>query len=143
MPPILDRGMVIRSVNEETRRAHRRQTFWQIFFPLILAILLAVTLFALVLSGGKNSIDRGAQTATILMTIPIMAAGLIFLFLAIIASFALGRLMKWLPPHSYQAHKVAQKINSRIAQVSEASKQPFLLIESWADALARMLQRIR
>ena len=130
-------------VNEETRRAHGRQSFWQIFLPLILGILTAIMVIVLVVRGGAGSIERNAQTATILLAIPVMVSGLVFLFLMILLSLMLGRLMKWLPPRSYQAQKIARRINSRISQVSQVSRQPFLLFESWAEGLNRVLHRIR
>ncbi len=130
-------------VNEKTRRAHRRQGFWQIFLPVFLALLIVITLFVLVVRGGPSSIERSAQTATILLAIPVMVSGLVFLVLMALLIVMLGRLMKWLPPQSYRAQKVAQKISSGITQVSHASQQPFLLLESWGEALDRVFRRNR
>ncbi len=127
-------------VNEETRRAHRRQTFWQIFLPVTLGVLLVITLFILVVRGGEGGIERSAQTATILLAIPVMLSGLFFLVLMMLFSLMLGRLMKWLPPKSYQAQKIAKRISSGVEQVSHASQQPFLLLESWGEALIRVFQ---
>jgi predicted PurR-regulated permease PerM len=130
-------------VNEKTRRAHRRQTFWQILLPVFLGILLALSLITLVIRGGGSSVERSAQTATILLSIPLMVSGLVFLFLTIFLSSMLGRLMQWLPPRSYQAQRIARRIGSGAEQVSHASQQPFLLLESWGEALSRVFQRIR
>jgi predicted PurR-regulated permease PerM len=130
-------------VNEETRRVHRRQTFWQILLPVFLGVLLAISLIVLVIRSGESSVERSAQTATILLSIPLMVSGLVFLFLTIFLSSMLGRLMQWLPPRSYQAQRIARRISSGVEQVSHASQQPFLLLESWGEALGRIFQRIR
>jgi predicted PurR-regulated permease PerM len=130
-------------VNEKTRRAHQRQTFWQILLPVFLGILFAVTLIVLVIRGGEGSIERSAQTATIMLSIPLMVIGLVFLSLMILFSLMLGRLIKWLPPKSFQVQKMAKRISAGVEQVSHASEQPFLLFESWGEALSRVFQRIR
>jgi len=127
--------------NQKTHRAHRRQVIWQIFLPLLLSIVLAIGLFVLVLLGGSGTIERSAQTATILLSIPMLVLGFIFLFLLVVFSAGLGRLFSWLPPQSFKVQKAAQKLNSGISRVANASRQPFLLFESWGNAINRVLSR--
>lgn len=114
---------------------------WQVFLPLFLCVVLAIVLFVLVLRGGSGAIERSAQTATILLSIPMLLFGFIFLFLMIAFSAGLSRLITWLPPQSFKVQKAAKKANSGITQIANASRQPFLMFESWGNAINRVLKR--
>jgi predicted PurR-regulated permease PerM len=129
--------------NLQTRRAHRRQVIWQIFLPLLLGIVFAGFLFALVLRSGSGTIERSAQTATILLSIPVILFGLLFLSLLVVFSLGLGRLLGWLPGQSFKAQKAAQRFNSSVTGAANAAKQPFMLFESWGEAINRVLSRRR
>lgn len=130
-------------LNPETQRSHRRQVLWQIFLPLLLGIALAVFLFLLVLRGGSGSIERSAQTATILLAVPVFVFTFVFLLSVIALSAGLSRLMKWLPPQSSRVQRAAAKLNGGVRQVSDAARQPFLVVESWGNALSRVWNRRR
>lgn len=129
------------STNQKTQRAHRRQVVWQIYLPLLLGALFAIALFVLILRGGSGTIERSSQTATILLSIPVFVFGLIFLALGIMLIFGLSRLIHWLPPQSFRAQKAAQRINSGIADAANAAKQPFMLFETWGEAISRVWNR--
>ena len=130
-----------RSVNEEARRAHRRQVIWQIFLPLVIGILIAIALFVMVLQSGAATIERSAQTATVLLAIPLLVSGFVFLFLLIALSSGMNRLIKWLPHQSYRAQKLAQQLNIGTTRLSRSAKQPFFLVDSWGNAIGRVIRR--
>lgn len=127
--------------NEQARRARRWQLIWQIFLPLAFGIAIVIVLFTLVIQGGSGRIERSAQTASILLAIPLLLSGFVLLFLLIALSSGISRLIAWLPPQSYRIQKAAQKINSGISGVSRATRQPFLWMESWGNALSRVFHR--
>ncbi len=141
MPPLTPKGTFTPSINEETRRAYRRQAFWQIFFPLLIGILIAIILFALMMRSGTGTIERSAQAATILLAIPLLVGGFALMFLLIVLTSGINRFMKWLPPKSYRAQRLAQQLSSGTTQISNVARQPFVLIESWGNALNRALRR--
>jgi len=129
------------SIDEETQRAHRRQSFWQIYLPLIAGILFAVVLFVSVIQDGTPLIEHSAQIASILLAIPIFISGSLLLFLLIGANYGVNALIKWLPAQSVKAQRLAKQVNSATTQITKAAKQPFLLIESWSNAVDRIIRR--
>jgi ABC-type molybdate transport system permease subunit len=128
-------------INSKTQRAHKWQVFWQISVPLAAGILLAIFLLALSLRSGEGSIERSAQLATIALSLPIMVIGLVLLIAMIFLGFVVGRFMKWLPPHTNRAQKFAQKVSTGISHATDLSRQPFLALESWAEAFDRVIHR--
>lgn len=129
--------------NEQARRAHRWQLIWQILLPLVFGIAFVIVLFTLVVQGGAGRIERSAQTASILLAIPLLLSGFGLLFLLIALNSGINRLIAWLPPQSYRIQKAAQKINSGISGISRTTRQPFLWMESWGNALSRVFHRRR
>lgn len=91
--------------------------------------------------GGTGSIEHSAQIASILLAIPLLVTGLVFFVLLIAAYFGLNALIKWLPPQSYKLQRLAKQAGSAAIQVAMAAKQPFLLIESWGNAVDRVIHR--
>ena len=134
-------GKVIPPINEGARRAHRRQSFWHIWLPLAFGVVVAATLFALLMQGGATSIEQGAQAASILLAVPIFVVGFLLFFLLVVANVGMNALMRWLPPQSYKAQRWVRQITSGAVPVARATKQPFLLMESWGAAVDRVIHR--
>lgn len=86
-------------------------------------------------------IEHSAQIASILLAIPIFISGSLLLFLLIGANYGVNALIKWLPAQSVKAQRLAKQVNSATTQITKAAKQPFLLIESWSNAVDRIIRR--
>ena len=79
---------------------HRKQRFWQILFPVIIVsvALVAGLVYLLLPTGAVGGDVAGlAQTATVLLTLPLLFMLLPLLVITIMLIILLGRLAGWLP----------------------------------------------
>ena len=123
------------------RRRHVREVWLQIALPLVLGALLGgLGLYAL-LTAQAGNVTRASQLATIVLTIPLLALGVVLLVALVAASYLLGRAMKWIPAKAIYAHRLAQRATQAAVRTADLAARPVLAIESWANAISRMLNR--
>lgn len=117
-------------------RRHRRQTFWQIIFPVVLAALGAVALIVLLSIGaarGSAPTGQWASISTIWLVIPLIFMGL--LFSAFIAGmiFLLARLTHKLPTYTRLIHLYLQIASVKLTTAMDAVSRPQIsLLSRWA-----------
>lgn len=124
---------------------HRKQVFWQIIFPLILAI--GVILFVAVVAA-QSTLQASAaganpaSTAAIFLITPLLGIGLVFLALLILFVVGVTRAKNGLPGFAGRVlgyFVYAQRI---ITQASNQSVQPILSINSRIAAIKRFFQKV-
>lgn len=129
-------------VNLRTRKRYRRQVLLEIWLPLVLVVLILGALFVLFLSGG-GSVAGSAQVATIMLAMIIAVLGLILLVAAVFLIVAVSMALRWLPPQSYRLHVQMRRANRALLRGADQVAAPLLLLDSWGNALMRMLDRWR
>jgi hypothetical protein len=92
---------------------HRRESFWQIIFPVLLVLLILLGAFVLVVLSGTAGISGVADLSLILASIPLLVAGL--LVLAVFVGLLLG--VGWLLSRTQVATRFAQDISARVSDV--------------------------
>ena len=127
--------------NPQTRRQHRREFWWQVLFPILLIMLLVFGGAYLLLTGSPASIPSLAQISTMLLILPLVALGLVALFLVVMLIYALAVVMKWLPPNAFWLQKQIQHINHRAKQGADLASEPILRLDSWTTAARKTLRR--
>jgi hypothetical protein len=129
--------------NPRSRRAHRREVWWQIVMPLLIGVLLgAAAIFGLV-TGRVGNVQNAAQLATILLTIPLMVIGMLFFVLGVFLIFALGRVMHWIPAQTFKVQQLADKASQHTIRSANLLAGPLLFVESWASAIGTIFRRRR
>lgn len=115
---------------------HRRQVFWQILFPVIVAALLCVALVALLTVStvqGSSAAGQWASISTIWLVIPLMALGALFAITLAGFIFLLSRLIRNLPTYTHLIHVYLQIINVRLDILfNQVSRPQIGLISRWA-----------
>jgi predicted PurR-regulated permease PerM len=129
------------SVNEKTQRSHRREMLWQVWLPLLGGVVLAAFLCYLLIAAGNASIERGAQTAMILLAVPVIFLGIGLLVALLVLNASIGKLARWLPKQTLRAQKAAESLNSGAQKTADAVAAPFVTLESWGDAFRRLWRR--
>lgn len=129
------------SVNEKTQRAHRREMFWQVWLPLLAGVAVCGVLLYLLLAAGSASVERGAQTAVILLAVPVIFLGIGLLVALLVLNSSIGKLARWLPMQTYRVQRAAESVNSGAQQTANALAAPFVALEAWGDALRRLWRR--
>ena len=102
--------------NRTTEAAHKRETFWQIYFP-IAAALVAVVAFSVLVAttawkgGGGASARAWADVSLVLLLLQVMIVILPVLVSATVMAVAVQYLLRQAPPY----FKIAQDFSARIA----------------------------
>ncbi len=112
--------------NPETTARFKRETWWQITFPVLAVTLLAVAAVVLVIVlGGPAGASLIADYALILIVIPILIAGLVVLGVIVLLISFLARLIGNVPPYTFVAQDFMQRVyrwvddqTNRVARVA-------------------------
>jgi hypothetical protein len=98
---------------------HRRESFWQIIFPMVVVGLVLVGVFALIVLSGTESISGAADASWVLVSLPILLVGLLALALVAGLLFGLGWLLSSVPPYS----RIAQDVSARVSEIVQKAMQ--------------------
>ncbi len=104
------------SRNRYTEAAHKRETFWQIYFPIAVALVAAVAFSVLVATtawkgGGGASARAWADVSLVLLLLQVMIVILPVLVSAMVIAIGAQYLLRKSPPY----FKIAQDYSARIA----------------------------
>ncbi len=126
--------------NPITHASHRREVWWQITFPLLLAILLLLAaagsvIWVAVTPVAQDQVSRWADVSTIWLLLPVL--GFSVLFLAILAGITYGvmRLMRVLPGFMRLIQDYLLIIQKGMKRVMDFVAEPFLKTHSAAAGL--------
>lgn len=125
---------------------HRRQVWTQILLPMLLVALIILALVALIsLSAFRDQGDVGrwAAIATIWLTIPTLVAGLIFLAALAAVTYAVAKVTQVIPPYSYKAQTIFQRIADGTTRAAEMVRKPALAVRGVGALLRAGWHRAR
>ena len=103
--------------NIDPQRIHHRQRFWQIIFPvLIVSVALVAGIVYLLLPAGAPAGDVAglAQTATVILVLPLLFMLLPLLAITIAVIVLLGRIAGWLPNVSENVFAFSERMRHAI-----------------------------
>jgi hypothetical protein len=97
--------------NPETAARFRRQSWWQITFPVLVVVLLSIAAVVLLflLSGSEGTSVVGGYSL-ILVIIPVLIGGLVVLGLLVLLTHWIGRLIKAIPPYAYKTQQGTDRV---------------------------------
>jgi sterol desaturase/sphingolipid hydroxylase (fatty acid hydroxylase superfamily) len=125
---------------------HRKQTFWQIWVPLSLSILVILFLAVLAaVSAGTSAsptVTKWSYLSTIYLVTPILIGG--FVVLAILGAIVYGmaKLLEILPIYTRIVQGFFRKMGGVIRKWSDKTVQPVLAIKSWWAGFEAARKRI-
>lgn len=138
-----DLSLFNEKVNIGTQRRHRRELWLQILLPLIAGVALGgLGLFAL-LNANIGNVTRASELATVLLAIPLIVMGMIFLVVIVALIYVLGVALKWIPTKTVYAHRLMDRVNSVARQAANLAAQPVIALDSWSNALSHTFKRLR
>jgi heme/copper-type cytochrome/quinol oxidase subunit 2 len=126
--------------NPNTYKIHRRQIFWQIYFPLIFVALLVIGTIVLILLADNEQLSRGADTSLIFLIAITLVAFLIVIIGLVYAIGYLRRLLQASPPFFFNVQRITYIMEMRVKKFSGLAVEPILKINSLI-AGARALRR--
>ncbi len=116
-------------------RMHKRQRFWQIFFPVGLGVAAILTLAVLIIltavrGDRAGDISIWTDTSLILLILPVLlfAVGVaVFLFVLI---YLVGRVMKVLPPYAAIVQYYSKLIANKTRGLLDKLVEPMIATQS-------------
>lgn len=128
--------------NPHTHRLHRRETFWQISFPLILGalVMLGLAVWAVLTATGSGSVNQAAAASLIFLLIPAMFAALFFLAILGALAYLVILINDKLPPYMRQAQDFFTRLQDLIRLAADKLVEPVLRAQSGLAALKTMRQ---
>ncbi len=123
--------------NPDAQKAHRRQTFWQIAFPLILGILavLALGVWTILVAVRGSDVSQSADASISFLLMPAMVITLIPLILFAGITYGLIWLKKNLPTAMFRVQKIMVKIRDGVITGADKTVEPMLRISSFVASL--------
>jgi hypothetical protein len=140
---VRDLSLFNEKVNIGAQRRHRREVWVQILLPLALAVALGIVGLVALLNANTGNVTRASQLATILLALPLLVMGIIFVVVLVAAIYALGVAMKWIPTKTVYVHRLMERVNHVAQRTANLAAQPVIALESWSSALARTLKKLR
>jgi hypothetical protein len=128
-----------------SRRKHHQQSFWQIWVPLGLGILIMLAFLGLaILSAvqGSSELNRWTNVSLMFLILPAVLAGLIFLTLFVGCIYLLGRLLKFLPPYTQLGQAYAFTISKLVRVWADRFLSPFIAFRSYWAGLRVLWRRL-
>lgn len=126
-----------------THAAHRREVFWQITFPLILALLILLGLAGFVIYAGFQSsagVSRWADVSLIWLLLPAVVATLIVLVILSGLVYLVSKLLGVFPGYARLVQDYFYLVQVRTKSIADKLVEPVLKIRSYkagADVLRR------
>lgn len=129
--------------NPVTTQAHRRQTFWQIKFPLILGLVLVLlagagVIWAAVSDGGD--VSRWSDISVMWLVAPMLLLTVIMIAMTAGLVYMFSRMLPVLPRYSHLLLSYFVLVSRQVKGLSDMVVEPFLRAHS-LTASVRAFQR--
>jgi hypothetical protein len=135
-----------RAADHDSYRLHRRQVWWQIVLPVLVAALalLAAPIIAWQLSfGGAGDVGRWAAISSMWLLIPVIFGGAILLAAVCALIFVTVRINSWVPTFSYRAQRFAARAADGALRASEIVRRPVLAVKGLGTLARTGFKRLR
>ena len=129
-----------RQRNPITHEAHRRQTFWQIYFPLIAFGVLVIAAIVLAVLAESGSASKWADISLIYMISVMIVVFVIIIAVLIVSAYYTTRVLKESPYFFFLVQKYTYLIEIRVKRASNVAVEPILRLNSYIAGL-RALRR--
>ena len=143
----IQKSKPIQKPNSTSYLRHKRQSLWQILFPLMIGVLLflgAASLMVLTVAGASTGINTSqyAATSVIWIVIPLMLAALLFFGLVGGLVYLLARLLKVLPGYTTRVQLIFEMVSSRITNITNKAANPLVSIKSFGSAVSVIFKKM-
>ena len=122
--------------NPIVRAQHRRDTFRQIYLPLIIGIVMVLVVVAAIIilaAHSLSNLNRWASVSIIWMILPTMIIALVLLVVVLGLLFGITRLLGILPGYSKNVQSYFSQAEGVVSNITDKAVEPFLRLRSaWA-----------
>ena len=129
-----------RQRNPITHEAHRRQTFWQIYFPLIAFGVLVIAAIVLAILAESEGASKWADISLIYMISVMIVVCVIIIAVLIVSAYYTTRVIKESPYFFFLIQKYTYLIEIRVKRASNVAVEPILRLNGYIAGV-RALRR--
>lgn len=127
----------------EARERHRSQVHRHIFMPLLLLVLLALGTVVLIIVKGDERTGALAALATILLILPVLCLGGVFLTLLAGLIYLLTKALIALPGVAQQAQMTNWRLQIRVRRLADKIVQPLFRLHEGRAMLGAIGKALR
>ena len=127
--------------NPKTQEAHRRQAFWQIYFPMILFGVFVVVAIVAALLLESTGASKWADISLIYMVSLTMIVFLVITIVLVVVVIYTGKLIKATPYYFFVFQKYAYMMELRTKNASDSAVEPFIRIQSFFASLRALRKK--
>ena len=129
--------------NPETYKAHKREAFWQIYFPVIMGLVfvLILSILTVIAATGGGRITQAGDAALIILIVPTMLVTIVFTIIFAAVAYGIIKLNQTLPLYTRQAQDAVQMVRQQVQLGSDKAVQPFIKIQSFFASLKALKQK--
>lgn len=127
--------------NPKTLARFRRESWWQITFPMILVtIILLGGVAGLFFWRGASGVSVVADYSMILMLIPLLVLGLVALGIVVGLIYLVMQAMNLIPPYTYVAQKATFSLRDHVVNIANRITQFVIGIRSFLDGIGHFVK---
>lgn len=118
--------------NPITHARHRREVFWQIIFPLLLAFLLLGTVVAILIFSGTSTADlsRWADVSLIWLILPALIIALLFLIILVAIIYLITVVLQMTPRYARIIQLYFEIGKYKISHITNQITEPIIKVRS-------------
>jgi hypothetical protein len=127
--------------NPKTHARFKRESFWEITFPMLVVLFVLIGLVALliVLAGGSGT-SIVADYSLILLFIPLVIMGMPIIALSIWLVTLILKAFNLIPPYTYVAQKGILDIRERVDHISKSITGLIISIQAFFGSIGQFLK---
>lgn len=127
--------------NPKTMARFRRETWWQITFPMIVVVVVLLGGVAgLFFWRGTGGVSVVADYSMILLLIPLLFLGIIGFAIMIGLIYLVGQAMHLIPPYTYVAQKATFSVRDQVVSIARRITNFVIGIRSFLDGIGNFLK---
>lgn len=131
----------LRQRNPITKEAHQRQTFFQIYLPLIIVVLFLIIFIVLALVAQNENVSRWADISLIFLISVSLVVTLIAIAVIIVLTIYLTRLLKSSPYFFFEVQRITYIMEVRSKAIGNSIVEPVLRVNSFFAGLRALRKK--
>ncbi len=135
-----------RTAHKDPHRTHRRQVGWQIIFPLVASVLIALGVGILAIlteEGASRPVARAADISAMLVILVVGVCGLVFFILTIVGIYLQMKVYRGVPLLSGKIMGFLGSVNRFVEQGCEAVSMPWIHLEKVKTSVSFALEKLK
>lgn len=134
-----------RKRNLLTQENYRKDSFWQITFPLMIGslLILALAVWTVSTAARGGEVGKAADASLVFLIIPALMVALIFLVILAGLVYALIWLNKNIPFYAYQVQIFFARVQGRVQTIADKAAAPVIKTSGLLAALRTLVQVFR